>query len=95
MNIWPLRRDVPPVVVAAPTPQPAVRVVRDPDPPRPATQAAPSATRYYAPDAATLARVAPGADHYAWIATEGAVLDALAAAGGDLTAHTTVHLEDR
>jgi tRNA(Phe) wybutosine-synthesizing methylase Tyw3 len=32
---------------------------------------------------------------HTWEAVEGAVLDALAAAGGDLTAHRTVHLEDR
>lgn len=80
--------DVPPIVQAA-RDLAGVRYV--PSSPFPAGQVAvepaSSATRY--PWGARTGR--PGQE---WAPAEAAVLLALAAAGGDLTAHRTVHLEE-
>lgn len=63
------------------------------EPPRPARPAQPP------PVHATYVRPAPGTawEHtrWQWEDREAAVLHLLADAGGDLTAHRTVHLEDR
>jgi hypothetical protein len=49
-----------------------------------------SGTRYLDPD-----RPGTGPAWPLWLIAESAVLASLAMAGGDLTAHRTVHLEDR
>lgn len=87
------RRDAPPVGVAAPfPPEPVLRMpVPQPAPPRPGNlpDACPDTTRYRDPRPRQVRQVG-----LPWLATEAARLDALATAGGDLTAHRDV-LEDR